>query len=144
MILTVLVGNVTSDPNMAVTKAGKPVCNFTVACNPRKKLISGERPTFFVRVAAFDSLADICRQYVFKGKKVTVVTQDYRATQYQARDGSTKFQYECTADSVEFMMGTVDNIENAPPPMTAQKGHTEARASAEGFIPVTDEDLLPF
>jgi single-strand DNA-binding protein len=68
-----LIGNLGSDPEMRYTSAGKPVASFRLATNRRYK-IEGEvkEETEWFSIVAFGRLAEICSEFLKKGKSVFV------------------------------------------------------------------------
>jgi single-strand DNA-binding protein len=68
-----LIGNLGSDPEIRYSPAGKPVASFRVATNRRYK-IEGEvkEETEWFSVVAFGRLAEICSEFLKKGKSVFV------------------------------------------------------------------------
>ncbi len=69
-----LIGNLTKDPELKHTTNGTAVVNFTVATNRQWKDSSGNEKdeATFTRCVAWNKLAEICGQYLFKGKKVYI------------------------------------------------------------------------
>ncbi len=69
-----IVGNLGRDPEMRYTPDGKPVTNFSVAVSRRAASSGGEQreETEWFRVTAFGKLAEICNEYLSKGRKVFV------------------------------------------------------------------------
>lgn len=113
-----IIGNLTADPVEKTTQSGKQLTTFTVAVNDHGK-------TDFFRVTAWNGLAEICRKYLVKGRKVAV-WGSVTSSAYLAKDGTPKAQMEVTAHDVEFL--SPSGIE-----ATAQK-------KEEGFVQV-DEPL---
>ncbi len=68
-----LIGNLTADPELRYTPSGKAVASFSIATN-RSYTSNDEtkEETEFHRIVAWDKLAEICSQYLVKGKKVYV------------------------------------------------------------------------
>ena len=68
----ILVGNLGADPTMRYTPSGTAVANFSVATTDRFTTKSGEKEsrTEWHRVVAWAKLAEICNQYLKKGKQV--------------------------------------------------------------------------
>lgn len=67
-----LIGNLTRDPELRYTPSGTAVCNFTIATNRQWTDDQGQKQedVEFHRVVAWGKLAEICGQYLNKGKKV--------------------------------------------------------------------------
>ncbi len=99
----IIVGNVGRDPEMKYLQSGVPVCNFSVAVSS----VTGQgetrqEKTTWVRVAAWRQLAELCQQYVHKGRQVMVIgTVDARA--YTGQDGTPQASLDMTARDVRFL-----------------------------------------
>ena len=68
-----LIGNLGSDPEVRYTQAGKQVVSFRVATNRRYK-VEGEvrEETEWFSIVGFGRMAEICSEYLKKGKSVFV------------------------------------------------------------------------
>ena len=75
MNLFVGTGNLGKDPEMRYTPNGKAVTSFSMAINRKYTASSGERvqETEWVNCEAWGKLAEICNEYLRKGRKVLVV-----------------------------------------------------------------------
>ena len=96
-----IIGNLTRDPEMRTTTAGKSVCEFSVAANRRKK-VEGQPEADFFRVSAWGELGENCGKYLVKGKKVCVIGPVSLNT-YTKSDGSAGASLEVNANEVEFL-----------------------------------------
>ncbi len=69
-----LIGNLTRDPELRYTPAGTAVCSFSIATNRSWITDSGEKKdeADFHRIVAWNKLAELCSQFLTKGKKVYV------------------------------------------------------------------------
>ena len=70
-----LIGNLTRDPELRYTPQGTPVCTFGLATNRSwQPSAGGERQeeTEFHRVVAWNKLAELCSELLFKGRKAFV------------------------------------------------------------------------
>lgn len=92
-----IIGNLTADPEMRATNSGKDICNFTVAV---KKEI-GEGTDFF-RVTTWEKLANNCKRFLAKGKKVAVCGSA-SCSAYTTKSGEAKANLEINAREVEFL-----------------------------------------
>ena len=99
MFETYLIGRLTKEPETRTTPGGKSVCNFDVAHN---KKVAGEDRTVYVRVAAWEKLAEICQKYLRKGSMV-LVTGEAGAEAFTGKDGKAKGVLRLTANHVEFL-----------------------------------------
>src|SRR3982750_3276607 len=69
-----LVGNLTRDPELRHTENNKPVWSFGLATNRNWTTEAGEKreETDFHRIIAWGKLAELCHQYLRKGRLVLV------------------------------------------------------------------------
>lgn len=95
-----IIGNLTADPETRTTKDGTLVCSFTVAVNRKNKSANAE--TDFFRVSAWRQLGEVCRMYLAKGKKVSVVGEIH-AGSYTNSKGEAVGTLEVNAQDIEFL-----------------------------------------
>lgn len=96
-----IVGNVTRDPEMKQTAGGQNVTTFVVATNRQWVTKDGQHHTSseFHDVVAWARLAEICGQYLKKGKLVYV--EGYLKTRsWNAPDGAKQFRTETVAQDI--------------------------------------------
>ena len=80
-----LIGNLTRDPELRYTPNGTAVCSFSIATNRSWTTDTGEKrdEAEFHRIVAWNKLAEICSQFLVKGRKVYVegrlVTRSWNA-----------------------------------------------------------------
>ncbi len=69
-----LIGNLTRDPELRYTPQGTPVCSFGLATNREWADQSGQRQedVEFHNLVAWNKLAEICSQLLYKGRKIYV------------------------------------------------------------------------
>lgn len=69
-----LIGNLTRDPELRYTPQGSAVCTFGLATNRQWTTDSGEKKedVEFHRIVAWNKLAEICSQFLKKGRKAYV------------------------------------------------------------------------
>lgn len=112
----ILIGNLTSVPELKGTQTGHKVCSFGLAVNDRR---GGDQNTQFFRVSVWDRMGESCMTYLSKGKKV-FVSGPLTVRTYSKHDGSTGVSLEVTANDVEFLSPRDDAaaapVYNAPPP----------------------------
>jgi single-strand DNA-binding protein len=67
-----LIGNLTRDPELRYTPQGTAVCSFGLATNRSWTTETGEKKeeAEFHRIVAWNKLAELCSQFLTKGKKV--------------------------------------------------------------------------
>jgi len=95
----VLGGNLTRDPEMRVTGSGKPVTNFTVACNHSK-----DEASFFDCVA-FGKTAELIADHFSKGKPI-IVTGSIRQNRWEDKEsGQSRSKVEVWVSGFHFVGG---------------------------------------
>ncbi len=107
----IIAGNLGSDPQMRYTPSGQAVTNFSVATNRRYTAGDGTQvdETTWFRVSAWGKLAEVCNQYLRKGRKVLVegrlnpdpATGGPRI--WTGNDGQPRASFEVTAMEVKFL-----------------------------------------
>lgn len=114
----ILIGNLTSAPEIKGTPSGNTVCSFGVADNDRRG------GTQFYRVSAWGKMGEMCHQYLAKGRKV-FVSGPLTVRTYSKHDGSTGVSLEVTASDVEFLTprGDADDSQYIAPSV-AESGMT--------------------
>lgn len=86
-----LIGNLTRDPELRYTPQGTAVCNFGLATNRSWTTDQGEHKenVEFHRIVAWDKLAEICSQLLFKGRRVYVEGR-LQTRQWEGQDGNNR------------------------------------------------------
>jgi single-strand DNA-binding protein len=101
----ILVGNLTRDPELKFTPAGKPVATFGVAVNRVPYTNDqGERVegVDFFTVVVFDRQAETTHQYLKKGSGVAIDGR-LRYRSWQTDDGQKRSVVEVLAQNVQFL-----------------------------------------
>ena len=95
----ILIGNLGKDPEIRTTPQGTTLARFSLATTTAWKDASGAKQerTEWHRIVAWGKLADVCGQYLKKGRQVYVEGR-ITTRQYEAKDGSgTRYQTEIVA-----------------------------------------------
>lgn len=97
-----IIGNLTRDPETRALPSGQSVVSFGVATNRVWKDASGEKKQAaeFHNIVAFGKLADICSQYLTKGKMVFIEGRIQTRT-WQASDGQKRSRTEIVAENMQ-------------------------------------------
>jgi single-strand DNA-binding protein len=108
----IIVGNLGRDPEMRYTPDGTPVTSFSVATNRRWTGSDGQQQeeTVWFRVTAWRRMAEVCNQYLQKGKQVLIEGQlkpdeNGGPRVWTGNDGVARASYEVTALTVKFLGG---------------------------------------
>ncbi len=115
---TVVVGHLGRDPEMRYTADGTPVTSFNIAST--RKWTSGdgqaqEKTTWF-RVTAWRKLAELCNQYLSKGRLVLVEGDIDVSTWSDKTSGEPRARLELTARTVKFLGGRGERGESVEAP----------------------------
>ena len=96
-----LIGNLTRDPELRYTPAGSAVCSFGLATNRSWTTDSGEKreEVDFHRIVAWNKLAELCSQFLTKGRKVYVEGR-LSTRNWTGQDGSQKSTTEVVIDDM--------------------------------------------
>ena len=96
-----IIGNLTRDPETRTTPGGATVSSFGVATTSTWKDASGAKQerTEFHTIVAWGKLAEICQQYLGKGRKVYVEGR-LQTREWDAKDGTKKSRTEIVADNM--------------------------------------------
>ncbi len=120
---------------------------------------NGQNEADYFRVTAWRGLADNCKKYLAKGRKVSVVGPVSCRT-YTGNDGVTRASLEVKADEVEFLtprqdgqqQGGAPAYQNAQPQYQAPPAYQAAPAQQpprqqvdpRSGYPIIDDEELPF
>jgi single-strand DNA-binding protein len=137
-----IIGNLTRDPEVRSTNSGQSVASFGVATNHVWTDASGQKQekAEFHNIVAWGKLAEICGQYLAKGRKVYVEGR-LQTRDWQAQDGTKRNRTEIVAEN----MIMLDRAGAASGPAMSRQtaAPAEATAAAEGNEEIRVEDI-PF
>lgn len=147
----IVIGNLGRDPEMRYTPSGQGVTSFSIASNRSYTTASGERreETEWFNVSAFGRLAELCNQYLTKGRQVYVEGR-LRSRSYQGNDGQMRHVNEISLTDVQFLGSARGGPDSAgagayEPRTAAGSGGAAGAGDMEGGGPPSDEiDDLPF
>ena len=95
-------GNLTRDPELSYTTTGKAVVKLGVACNRYyKKDDEVQEETSFFDVTVWGHQAEVCEQYLSKGRGVRVVGR-LKQDRWQDPEGNPRSKVQIVAEHVEF------------------------------------------
>ncbi len=96
-----IIGNMTRDPEVRTTSGGQSVCSFGVATNRTWTDAAGQKQTQaeFHNIVAWGKLAEICGQYLSKGRKVYIEGR-IQTREWEAQDGAKRNRTEIVAENM--------------------------------------------
>ena len=147
----ILVGNLGSDPTLRYTPSGTAVCNFNIATSERFTNKDGEKETRteWHRVVAWTRLAEICNEYLKKGKQVYIEGR-LQTRSWEDQSGVKKYTTEVVAANMVMLGRAGDTpMDVSSQDQPADQGVAPAPAPVnEGVAPAPaqagDDDDLPF
>jgi single-strand DNA-binding protein len=100
----ILVGNLGANPEIRSTQSGQKVANLRLATTERWTDKNGQRQeqTEWHRVVVFGKLADICSQYLVKGRQIYVEGR-IQTRQWQDQQGQKRFSTEVVAQVIQML-----------------------------------------
>jgi len=127
-----LIGNLGQDPEIRYLPSGTAMAKFSLATD-RWKRKGEEQPPDWHRITVWSRLAEICAQYLTKGKQVMIEGRiEYGSYD---KDGVKHYTTDIIAENME-MLGRQSESESREPsrPVEVQEG-------GAGILPVDD---IPF
>ncbi len=127
-----LIGNLTRDPELRYTPTGTAVCTFTIATNRSWTTDTGEKheETDFHRVVAWNKLAELCSQFLVKGRKVYVEGRLSNRS-WTGQDGAQKTTTEVVIDDMILLDSARRGDESHAAPMRSAPKEESKEEPAE-------------
>jgi single-strand DNA-binding protein len=136
----VLIGRLTRDPELRYTPNGVAVTNFDLAVDRPTLNQAGEREADFIRIIAWQKQAELCANYLKKGRLVAVEGR-LQIRSYEAQDGQKRRVAEVVANQVQFLDRSRDEGTASGSGTPNRENRTESpREDPEGI----NLDDLPF
>lgn len=159
----ILIGRLTHDPELRYTPNGQPVANFSLAVDRK---MSKNDETDFIPVVAWRRLAEICNEFLHKGKLVAIEGR-LQVRSYEDKEGRRQRAFEVVADDMQMLdrgpgggggsggaggggeRNYTSSRSNRPAMAgsSSRGGHSDYEESGGGFPPSDDSlgiDDIPF
>jgi single-strand DNA-binding protein len=132
----ILIGNLGANPEVKYLSNGTTVANFRMATTENWVNRSGEKTTMteWHRIVAFGRLAEICGEYLNKGKQVYVEGR-LRTRTWEDKDGNKRSTTEIVATRMQ-MLGAPGTAGEVP--------DTAKDFDADSEVPPGSSDDVPF
>lgn len=113
----IVVGHLGQDPSVKFTPGGKAVANFSLAVNESWTDKQGQKQerVEWIRVVAWDKLAELCGKHLSKGRQAYVEGK-LQTREWDDKDGKKRSTTEVVATQVVFLGGKGDQPATAPGP----------------------------
>ena len=133
----IVLGRLGADPEVRYTQDGKAICSLSIATPEEwKDKETGEKreKTEWHRIVSFGRLAEICGEYLSKGRQVYI--EGRLQTRSWEKDGVTRYTTEIVAGIMQ-MCGSRDSGDGVPP-------NTGEGDYVTGFENNGSDDDIPF
>ena len=101
----ILTGNLGSNPEIHYSHDGDPISTFSIAFR------SGKEKTGWIKITAFNRLAEATEKYLHKGARIAVIGS-LDQEKWQTNEGENRTSYKLIAHSVEFIKTDGRGFEN--------------------------------
>lgn len=117
----ILVGHLGNDPEIRYTQGGTQVGNFRLATTERWVSKGGEKSerTEWHNIVVWGKLAEICSQYLGKGKQVYIEGR-LQTRQWQDKDGNNRYTTEVNCQNMVMLGKAGDRSEVGASPSYAE------------------------
>jgi len=96
------IGRLGKDPDMRYSPDSSPVCNFSLAVGWKTKDKEGVE---WVRIVVFGKLAEICGEYLKKGKQIYISGRMTTRKWTDKDTGADRYSTEIVADQMQLLGG---------------------------------------
>ncbi len=102
----ILLGNLGADPEIRYTPSGTAVTNFRIATSETRTNKDGQKETKteWHRIVAFGRLAEICGEYLAKGKQIYIEGR-IQTRSWDDKDGNKRQTTEIVANTMQMLGG---------------------------------------
>jgi single-strand DNA-binding protein len=142
----VLVGRLTTDPELRALPSGSNVCALRIACNTTRKNSEGdyeEKPNFF-NVSVFGLAGESVHRYMSRGRRVAIDGRlDWR--EWETAEGAKRQAVDIVAESVQFLDGRGDHGDSdgsSNDQGTSQVDHDDEERELVGVGSGIEDDLV--
>jgi len=151
-----LIGHLGTDPELRTTTSGQSVANFTLATNENYKDSSGnlQERTEWHRIIAWGKLAEICNQYLKKGRQVYVEGRLQTRSWDDQKTGEKKYTTEIVCSDMQMLGSPREQMGGESTMQSYDQSTLPSQSSAPSVMPPatptvptmidTDKDDLPF
>jgi single-strand DNA-binding protein len=141
----ILVGRLGRDPEMKYTSGGTPFCRFSIATDDNwTDKGSGEKQerTEWHSIVVWDRLAEICNQYLTKGRLV-YIEGSLQTREWDDKEGVKRKTTEVRARDMVMLGGGSGGEGGGMPSRSDSGGGPSGSSGGGGGSTITDDDI-PF
>lgn len=128
----ILVGNLGKDPELRYTPSGQAVATFSLATSESYKDRDGnsQTKTEWHNIVVWRQLAEICGQYLHKGKQVYIEGR-LQTRKYEDKNGATRYTTEIVADQMKMLGGRDDQESRQSDRGSARSGYEQGQGQGQ-------------
>ena len=152
-----LIGHLGNDPELRTTTSGQSVANFTLATNENFKDSNGnvQERTEWHRIITWGKLAEICNQYLKKGRQVYIEGRLQTRSWDDKKSGEKKYTTEIVCSDMQMLGGQREpggtgDYEGSTPSyeqpqmIPSPQQYPQGASSQSGSMLENEKDDLPF
>ncbi len=138
-----LIGNLGRDPELRYTANGQAVTNFTLATTESFSKRDGGRDerTEWHRIVAWGKLAEICGEYLAKGRQIYVEGR-IQTREWEDKDGNKRWTTEIVARNMQMLGRRSEGGMGADLP--EPDGPSGPSGGSDSLDAPTSDDDIPF
>ena len=143
----IILGRLGQDPELKYTPSGAGVCNFSLATTESwsdKNSGQKQERTEWHRVVVWGKLAELCNQYLSKGRQAFVEGK-LQTRSWDDKSGQKRYTTEINATSVQFIGGNA-SAGNGDQPSQSNANNNQAPSQEYNIAPDANfaSDDIPF
>ena len=147
-----ILGRLTRDPEVRTTPSGQSVASFSIATSRVWKNAEGQKQEAveYHNIVAWGKLAEICGQYLNKGKKVYVEGR-LQTRDWQGQDGVKKYRTEIITENMIMLDkagGATGNATGGTSYSQPSRQNSPSSQPVEESLPEEEEEIkvenIPF
>jgi single-strand DNA-binding protein len=131
----ILIGRLGKDPEVRYTPDGTMVTNFNLATDEQWKDKNGEKvqKTEWHRIVTFGKLAEICGNYLVKGKLIFIEGR-IQTRSWEDKDGVKRFTTEIIANNMQ-MLDSKGQNKSDESPSDSMSSHSASSSTPMDDVP---------
>lgn len=137
----ILMGRLTTDPELKQTTNGNAVTSFSIAVD--RSYSKGEKKVDFPSIVAWRQTAEFICRYFSKGSAI-LIEGTLQSRSYVAKDGQNRTVWEVVADQARFTGSKTETQPAATHGGTPTYVPAYSSSASEDFTEIDDDGDLPF
>lgn len=134
----ILCGRLTQDPENRMTESGISITRFTLAVNHHRG--NGNAQANFIDCITWRGLADVCRDYLHKGKRVALDGR-LQIRSFSGNDGVKRKKTEVVVDQLQFLDSPRPKKEEGVEQLAGVEGGDDQFPDEQHALSVEDRDV---